>query len=106
MRVSGLLSAYLDLFHSGRIPDLHIVPISISYERVLEENLYAYEMLGTPKPPESTGVGHWDRLRLPGHRVRSPVHGVRSGGLPRLIRVGQQSWLLYSSAGSLLIGPQ
>ena len=54
--VSGLLSAYLELFHSGQIPDLHIVPISISYERVLEENLYAYEMLGTPKPPESTGV--------------------------------------------------
>lgn len=30
--------------------------MSISYERILEENLYAYETLGIPKPKESTSV--------------------------------------------------
>ena len=30
-----------------------VVPISISYERILEESLYAYELLGVPKPKES-----------------------------------------------------
>lgn len=36
------------------VPDVLIVPISISYDRVLEENLFAQELLGIPKPKEST----------------------------------------------------
>lgn len=36
------------------VPDVMIVPISISYDRVLEENLFAQELLGIPKPKEST----------------------------------------------------
>ncbi|KAG2468769.1 GNPAT acyltransferase, partial [Polypterus senegalus] len=38
----------------GEVFDVSLVPISISYERILEESLYAYELLGVPKPKEST----------------------------------------------------
>ncbi|XP_068233240.1 dihydroxyacetone phosphate acyltransferase-like isoform X2 [Palaemon carinicauda] len=50
----GLLGCVLECWLRGRLPDLAIVPISISYDRTLEEKLYAYELLGVPKPPEST----------------------------------------------------
>ncbi|CAL4068089.1 unnamed protein product [Meganyctiphanes norvegica] len=50
----GLLGCVSELWLRGRVPDLALVPISISYERTLEERLYAYELLGVPKPPEST----------------------------------------------------
>lgn len=45
-----------EIWLRGRLPDLAIVPISISYDRTLEEKLFAYELLGIPKPPESTSV--------------------------------------------------
>lgn len=51
-----MLQVILELFFSGKIPDVVIVPISISYDRTLEETLYAYELLGVPKPKESTKV--------------------------------------------------
>ncbi|KAK3876086.1 hypothetical protein Pcinc_019098 [Petrolisthes cinctipes] len=50
----GLLGCVSECWLRGRLPDLAIVPISISYERTLEEKLYAYELLGVPKPKEST----------------------------------------------------
>ena len=40
----------------GRVPDISLIPISISYERILEETLHGREMLGIPKPKESTSV--------------------------------------------------
>lgn len=51
-----MLQVILELYFSGKIPDVVIVPISISYDRTLEETLYAYELLGVPKPKESTKV--------------------------------------------------
>lgn len=39
-----------------QVTDLLIVPVSISYDRALEENLFACELLGIPKPKESTSV--------------------------------------------------
>lgn len=53
---SGLLGCVSECWLRGRLPDLAVVPISISYDRTLEERLYAYELLGVPKPPESTSV--------------------------------------------------
>lgn len=50
----GLLGCVSELWLRGRVPDVALIPISISYERTLEERLYAYELLGVPKPPEST----------------------------------------------------
>lgn len=46
----------MDPYFKGEVFDLNLVPVSISYERILEEALYAREMLGVPKPKESTSV--------------------------------------------------
>jgi glycerone phosphate O-acyltransferase len=54
--VAGFLSMALMPFLTGRVPDITIVPINISYDRTLEEILFAYELLGVPKPKESTSV--------------------------------------------------
>lgn len=50
----GFLSIILDRFLQGTVPDIQFVPISISYERPPEEMLFVYELLGVPKPKEST----------------------------------------------------
>lgn len=50
----GLLSMALEPLFMGEVPDITIVPISISYEKPLEEQLFVYELLGVPKPKEST----------------------------------------------------
>uniref|UniRef100_A0A1Y1NBK6 Phospholipid/glycerol acyltransferase domain-containing protein n=1 Tax=Photinus pyralis TaxID=7054 RepID=A0A1Y1NBK6_PHOPY len=50
----GLLSMVLKPFFTAGIPDILFIPINISYDRVLEEKLFAYELLGVPKPKEST----------------------------------------------------
>ncbi len=56
-RYVGLLIMALESYFRGDVPDIQICTMSISYERTLEENLYAYEILGIPKPRESTSVG-------------------------------------------------
>lgn len=48
----------LDAFFSGQVPDITIIPVNISYDRVLEEVLFAYELLGIAKPKESTSVSN------------------------------------------------
>ncbi|CAH2251127.1 dihydroxyacetone phosphate acyltransferase isoform X1 [Pelobates cultripes] len=50
----GLLNVAMEPFFKGEVFDTYLVPVSISYERILEESLYAYELLGVPKPKEST----------------------------------------------------
>uniref|UniRef100_A0A4W3H8S5 Glyceronephosphate O-acyltransferase n=1 Tax=Callorhinchus milii TaxID=7868 RepID=A0A4W3H8S5_CALMI len=50
----GLLNIAIEPFLMGEVFDTYLVPISISYERILEESLYAHELLGVPKPKEST----------------------------------------------------
>ncbi|XP_043919619.1 dihydroxyacetone phosphate acyltransferase [Protopterus annectens] len=50
----GLLNIVIEPFLKGEVFDVFLVPISISYERILEESLYAHELLGVPKPKEST----------------------------------------------------
>ncbi|KAH3844317.1 hypothetical protein DPMN_086575 [Dreissena polymorpha] len=49
----GMLSASLEPYFKAQVPDIMVVPVSMSYDRVLEEKLYAYELLGVPKPKES-----------------------------------------------------
>ncbi len=53
----GLLSMALESYFRGDVPDIKICTVSITYERTLEEKLYAWEALGVPKPRESTSVG-------------------------------------------------
>ena len=52
----GMLSAALESYFKAEVPDIMMVPISISYDRIMEESLYAYELLGVPKPKESASV--------------------------------------------------
>ena len=44
----------LEGLFQGDVPDIHFIPISISYDRPLEESLFSYELLGEPKPAETT----------------------------------------------------
>lgn len=53
---AGMMHMVLEPFFKGEVYDITLVPISISYERVLEESLLAHELLGVPKPKESTAV--------------------------------------------------
>ena len=52
----------VDLYTTVRVPDVLICPISISYDRIPEESLYAYELLGIPKPKESLRVSQQTSL--------------------------------------------
>ncbi|RXN35825.1 dihydroxyacetone phosphate acyltransferase-like protein [Labeo rohita] len=52
----GMMHMVLEPFFKGEVFDISLVPISISYERVLEESLLAHELLGVPKPKETTGA--------------------------------------------------
>jgi len=49
----GLLSMVLESFFHGFVQDVTFIPISISYEKITEEQLYLFELLGIPKPKES-----------------------------------------------------
>lgn len=46
----------LKAFFFAEVQDIKFVPINISYDRILEETLFAFELLGVPKPKESTSV--------------------------------------------------
>ncbi|XP_055850821.1 dihydroxyacetone phosphate acyltransferase [Episyrphus balteatus] len=59
----GLLSMALMPFFTGEVSDITIIPVSVSYERVLEEQLFVYELLGVPKPKEST-KGFFKALKI------------------------------------------
>ncbi|XP_008548281.1 dihydroxyacetone phosphate acyltransferase [Microplitis demolitor] len=50
----GLLGMILESLFQGRIPDILFIPVSISYDKPLEESLFSYELLGVPKPAETT----------------------------------------------------
>ncbi|XP_077024448.1 dihydroxyacetone phosphate acyltransferase isoform X4 [Tamandua tetradactyla] len=50
----GLLNIVMEPFFKREVFDTYLIPISISYDKILEETLYAYELLGVPKPKEST----------------------------------------------------
>ncbi|VDK71887.1 unnamed protein product [Litomosoides sigmodontis] len=50
----GLLQMCLEPFFRCQLYDLIVVPVTIDYDKVLEEFLYAYELFGFPKPQETT----------------------------------------------------
>lgn len=52
--ILGFLSIILDTYLQGSVPEIQFLPISISYDRPLEEKLFVYELLGVPKPKETT----------------------------------------------------
>uniref|UniRef100_A0A914P6E9 Phospholipid/glycerol acyltransferase domain-containing protein n=1 Tax=Panagrolaimus davidi TaxID=227884 RepID=A0A914P6E9_9BILA len=50
----GLLQCLLEPYLRAQVYDLVIVPVTMNYDKILEESLYAYELLGFPKPKETT----------------------------------------------------
>lgn len=46
----------LEPFFNREIYDVIVVPVGVAYDKILEEVLFAYELLGVPKPRESTMV--------------------------------------------------
>lgn len=51
----GLLTMCTDLLYDRTISGLHVVPITINYERVLEGETFPFELLGEEKVKESLG---------------------------------------------------
>ncbi|CAF4593272.1 unnamed protein product, partial [Rotaria sp. Silwood2] len=49
----GMLKSCLECYFRRQIDNLILIPVSINYEKVLEDNLHANELLGIPKPKES-----------------------------------------------------
>ncbi|CAF3150372.1 unnamed protein product [Rotaria socialis] len=49
----GMLKSCLECYFRRQVDNLILIPISINYEKVLEDNLHANELLGIPKPKES-----------------------------------------------------
>lgn len=48
------MAIILEALFQSDVPDIHFIPISINYDRPLEELLFAYELMGVPKPAETT----------------------------------------------------
>jgi glycerol-3-phosphate O-acyltransferase len=51
----GLLKYVLEGAHHARAQDIHIIPVSVSYDLVRDAEEYAREQSGVPKAPESVG---------------------------------------------------
>mmetsp|Transcript_32012 Transcript_32012/g.31710 ORF Transcript_32012/g.31710 Transcript_32012/m.31710 type:complete len:821 (-) Transcript_32012:23-2485(-) len=49
----GLLSMCTEAFFEGEVQDIHFVPVTINYERVLEGETFPFELLGEEKVRES-----------------------------------------------------
>ena len=74
----GLMNMIVEPYLDGRVPDVIMIPIGISYERTLEEELFARELLGVPKPKESTGVSKGDQTGLGGGAMGGLTWGSSS----------------------------
>ncbi|XP_076259145.1 dihydroxyacetone phosphate acyltransferase [Rhynchophorus ferrugineus] len=59
----GLILMILKALFLGHVSDILFVPVSINYDRILEESLFGFELLGIPKPKESTS-GFLKSLRI------------------------------------------
>ena len=49
-----MLTIALEPYFDARVSDVTICPVSLSYERTVEESLHVRELMGIPKPKEST----------------------------------------------------
>ncbi|KAI8150346.1 acyltransferase-domain-containing protein [Fennellomyces sp. T-0311] len=49
----GILKMILEAYANGRFSDCYIVPMSAGYDKIMETQSYAHELLGTPKKKES-----------------------------------------------------
>jgi len=52
----GMLGSVVEPFLEGKLRDVHLIPITIDYEKALEASLHQSEMLGGAKVKESLGA--------------------------------------------------
>ncbi|VVC29513.1 Hypothetical protein CINCED_3A006445 [Cinara cedri] len=50
----GILKCIYNTLTNNDVEDITIIPISINYDYLLEDKLFCYELIGLPKPKEST----------------------------------------------------
>ncbi|XP_066263116.1 dihydroxyacetone phosphate acyltransferase [Euwallacea similis] len=50
----GLINMILKAYFLSQVPDILFVPVSVNYDRILEDRVFAFELLGIPKPRETT----------------------------------------------------
>eukprot|EP00731_Ephydatia_muelleri_P021223 Em0013g950a len=65
MPKAGLLSVLVDTVKEGTVQDIMIVPVSISYDKLMEKNFVPHELMGGSKTPETffSGLkGAWAML--------------------------------------------
>lgn len=67
----GLLKYVVDGAHATGTRDLHLIPVTISYDLIGEAGEYATQEAGAPKQAESLGwfIGYLRRLRSPMGRI-------------------------------------
>ena len=71
----GMLSMELDAFGDGVSEDLQLVPISITYEKIVEESSYTKELGGGRKEKEGF-LGLLKTPQVPEEEIRSSLHSV------------------------------
>lgn len=49
----GIISIIMDALLDNKLPDVHIVPVTLNYDRVFEGETFPYELLGEQKVKES-----------------------------------------------------
>lgn len=69
---SGLLSLVVNSVTEGVVPDVNVVPVNISYEKVVDSG-YTRELLGEVKTPES----FWSTLKSIWHVIGTRYGNVR-----------------------------
>ncbi len=82
----GMLSMELDAFGEGVSEDLQLVPISITYEKIVEESSYTKELGGGRKEKEGF-LGLLKTSAVPEEEIRSGLHPVCTA----LVRPGVSS---------------
>lgn len=78
-----------------RVSDIYILPVNISYETRLEDSLMVWELLGVPKPKESTSV------RTVVACMIMCLHVVRNSRGCALIGTRYFSWLTFTNMYAL-----
>uniref|UniRef100_A0A6Q2ZDK8 Glycerol-3-phosphate acyltransferase 1, mitochondrial n=1 Tax=Esox lucius TaxID=8010 RepID=A0A6Q2ZDK8_ESOLU len=96
---AGMLSIVVDAMCTGAIPDVLVVPVGISYDRILEGN-YNSEQLGKPKKNESLWGVACGVFRM----LRKNYGCVRVDFTHQLSRLTPPN-VIQHSLGRALIGP-
>lgn len=94
----GMLAMIVDAVASGAAPDVNLMPVAVTYEKVIEEKSYQAESAGTEKQKESAmtlassaGVlgARWGKVYVEFDKPLSLVSFLRSEGLTVPLATGQ-----------------